>query len=202
MTPFLHACFSGIFGYFIALAATHRRHRFVFFLVGLALSSLLHGLYDTFVGESALLGVAVQVGSFFLLMTYILKARGLGSARELGGGVFSRTVMIMAPVVPPAAPSAAVSAPICGCRVGRAAFASLRPPGETRIGRDPSRCRVLWTKEGLARASRAGADPVRSRGRLRDSPNAGRCLETAGGGGRIWPRETDQVAPRCWCRGS
>ena len=94
MTPFLHACFSAIFGYFIALGVAQRRHRLVFFLLGLSLSSLLHGLYDTFVGESPLLGVAIQCGAFFLVMTYILKARGLSSARELGGGVFSRTVMM------------------------------------------------------------------------------------------------------------
>jgi hypothetical protein len=34
--------------------------------------------------------------TFFLVMTYILKARGLTSARELGGGIFSRTVMMRA----------------------------------------------------------------------------------------------------------
>jgi RsiW-degrading membrane proteinase PrsW (M82 family) len=34
MTPFLHACFSAIFGYFIALGVAQRRHRFVFFLLG------------------------------------------------------------------------------------------------------------------------------------------------------------------------
>jgi hypothetical protein len=30
-------------------------------------------------------------------MTYILKARGLGSARQPGSGVFDRTVMISRP---------------------------------------------------------------------------------------------------------
>jgi hypothetical protein len=32
--------------------------------------------------------------TFFLVVTYILKARGLGSARQLGSGVFDWTVLI------------------------------------------------------------------------------------------------------------
>jgi RsiW-degrading membrane proteinase PrsW (M82 family) len=153
MTPCLHACFSGIFGYFIALAATHRRHRVVFFLVGLGLSSLLHGLYDTFVGEAALLGVAVQCAAFFLLMTYILKARGLGSARELGGGVFSRTVMIKAPVMEPAAPTTAASPAVWRLRgvAGPTFGLTFDLLGETRLGRDPSRCAVLVDEKAVSR---------------------------------------------------
>ncbi|PYQ40572.1 MAG: hypothetical protein DMF77_18005, partial [Acidobacteria bacterium] len=106
--------FSAIFGYFIALGISQRRHRFVFFVLGLSLSSLLHGLYDTFVGESPLLGVVIQCGAFFLVMTYILKARGLSSARELGGGVFSRTVMMKSPLAAeaPAAPLVAARAAV------------------------------------------------------------------------------------------
>jgi RsiW-degrading membrane proteinase PrsW (M82 family) len=163
MTPFLHACFSAIFGYFIALGISQRRHRFVFFLLGLSLSSLLHGLYDTFVGESPLLGVAIQCGAFFLVMTYILKARGLSSARELGGGVFSRTVM-MKPlpeaVVPPSAlpaPAVVMAAPatsggwrlrgVAGPALGRT-FDLL---GETRLGRDPARCAVLVDEKSVSR---------------------------------------------------
>jgi len=166
MTPFLHACFSAIFGYFIALGVAQRRHRFVFFLLGLSLSSLLHGLYDTFVGESVLLGVAIQCGAFFLVMTYILKARGLTSARELGGGVFSRTVSMKAPLAgalaSPEAPPAAVITPavtaapaaggwrlrgVAGPAFGRT-FDLL---GETRLGRDPARCAVLMDEKTVSR---------------------------------------------------
>jgi RsiW-degrading membrane proteinase PrsW (M82 family) len=169
MTPFLHACFSAIFGYFMALGIAQRRHRFVFFMLGLSLSSLLHGLYDTFVGESPLLGVVIQCGAFFLVMTYILKARGLSSARELGGGVFSRTVMMKAPlaagavagaVAAPAvnsAPAAVTAAPaatggwrlrgVAGPALGRT-FDLL---GETRLGRDPARCAVLVDEKSVSR---------------------------------------------------
>jgi len=170
MTPFLHACFSAIFGYFIALGVAQRRHRFVFFLLGLSLSSLLHGLYDTFVGESPLLGVAIQCGAFFLVMTYILKARGLSSARELGGGVFSRTVMMKSPLAAPAAVTAApapvTAAPAAVVTAAPAAAAAgwrlrgVAGPalghtfdllGETRLGRDPSRCAVLVDEKTVSR---------------------------------------------------
>ena len=90
MTPFLHGCFSGIFGYFIARAATDRPRRVFFLVFGLALSAVLHGMYDTLVGTSPLLGMAVEGASFFLLMTLILRARGMRSPWQLGGGVFNR----------------------------------------------------------------------------------------------------------------
>ena len=166
MTPFLHACFSAIFGYFIALGVAQRRHRFVFFLLGLSLSSLLHGLYDTFVGESVLVGVAIQCVAFFLVMTYILKARGLRSARELGGGVFSRTVMMKAPLAGALArveaPSAAVittavtAAPAAGGWrlrgvAGPAFGRTFDLLGETRLGRDPARCAVLVDEMTVSR---------------------------------------------------
>jgi RsiW-degrading membrane proteinase PrsW (M82 family) len=176
MTPFLHACFSAIFGYFIALGVAQRRHRLVFFLLGLSLSSLLHGLYDTFVGESPLLGVAIQCGAFFLVMTYILKARGLSSARELGGGVFSRTVMMKSPLAAtpsadataaPLVSPAAVPAPVVlatestapatagGWRLrgvaGPAFGRTFDLRGETRLGRDPARCAVLVDEKTVSR---------------------------------------------------
>jgi RsiW-degrading membrane proteinase PrsW (M82 family) len=165
ITPFLHACFSAIFGYFIALAAADRRHRLVFFLLGLALSSLLHGLYDTFVGESPLLGVLVQCGAFFLVMTYILKARGLSSARELGGGVFSRTVMMKAPVGL-SAPATAGSWRLRGV-AGPAFGRTFDLQGETRLGRDPARCSVLMEERTVSREHAALVpDPGRSAWRL------------------------------------
>jgi PrsW family intramembrane metalloprotease/Inner membrane component of T3SS, cytoplasmic domain len=178
MTPFLHACFSAIFGYFIALSASHRRHRFVFFALGLGLASVLHGFYDTFVGESPLIGVAIQCGAFFLVMTYILKARGLTSARELGGGVFSRTVMMKAPV---SAPSAARGAPVvsppeaapraAGWRLrgvaGPAFGRTFDLMGETRLGRDAARCAILMEEKTVSREHLALVpDPSRSAWRL------------------------------------
>jgi hypothetical protein len=93
MGPFVHGCLSGIFGYFIALGSVDPRRRFFLLVAGLAVSASLHGLYDTVVGYSPLVALLVQALAYMLLMTYILKARGLASAHDLGGGVFNRTVM-------------------------------------------------------------------------------------------------------------
>ena len=180
MTPFLHACFSAIFGYFIALGISQRRHRFVFFVLGLSLSSLLHGLYDTFVAESPLLGVVIQCGAFFLVMTYILKARGLSSARELGGGVFSRTVMMKSPLAAaPAAPLVtAPAARSAGWRLRGVAGPALGRTfdllGETRLGRDPARCAVLVDEKTVSREHAALVPDVeRSAWRLQRLSHSG-----------------------------
>jgi hypothetical protein len=65
---------------------------------------------------SVLLGVAVKAFGFVLLMTYFLKARGLGSAREVAGGLFSRTVIgVRVPTgLPGVAPGIAPPAPVAG----------------------------------------------------------------------------------------
>ena len=93
MTPFLHGCLSGVFGYFIALATVDRSRRWALLVTGLGLSAILHGLFDTFVGQSPLYGVVIEAATFFLVLTFVLKARGLTAARELAGGVFDRTVL-------------------------------------------------------------------------------------------------------------
>ncbi len=108
--PFGHGVYSGIFGYFISLAAADRSRRVPLFLAGLGLSAFLHGTYDTF--ATPIMGVLIKAFNFFLLMTYVLKARGLTSAKELAGGLFSRTVIGRAPegLPRPAAPAVAPSA--------------------------------------------------------------------------------------------
>ena len=102
-------------------------------------------------------------------MTYILKARGLRSARELGGGVFSRTVMMKAPLAsalasagaPPAAAVVAASTAVTaapaasGWRLrgvaGPAFGRTFDLLGETRLGRDPARCAVLVDDKTVSR---------------------------------------------------
>jgi RsiW-degrading membrane proteinase PrsW (M82 family) len=159
MGPFVHGCLSGIFGYFIGLAAAVPNRRAVFLLAGLGLSATLHGLYDTGVTTSPLLGLAVQAFTYFVLMTYVLKARGLASARDIGGGVFNRTVMIQAPQVPvvaagetlppppqrPAPPRASLAWRLRGVS-GPPAGRTFDLNGEMRMGRDGSRC-VLHVDE-------------------------------------------------------
>jgi RsiW-degrading membrane proteinase PrsW (M82 family) len=97
MGPFVHGCLAGIFGYFIALAVLNASRRVFLLLAGLWLAAFLHGLYDTVVAYSPVVGLLVHALTYLLLMTYVLKARGLASAHDIGGGVFNRTVMGRAP---------------------------------------------------------------------------------------------------------
>jgi len=95
MTPFFHGCLAGIFGYFIALAAVDRARRWPLLVAGLAISATLHGLFDTMVPRSPLWDVMVEALTFFLLLTYVLKARGLTTAGELTHGLWG------SPTTPP-----------------------------------------------------------------------------------------------------
>jgi hypothetical protein len=163
MGPFVHGCLSGIFGYFIALSTVDSRRRFFLLVAGLGLAASLHGLYDTVVFYSPLLALLVQALTYMLLMTYILKARGLASAHDIGGGVFNRTVM--GRVTPEflaaaaqAAASLAAKAPAGPASTTQIAHAPhswrLRGEGgtvagrivaldaEVKVGRDPSQCGV------------------------------------------------------------
>jgi RsiW-degrading membrane proteinase PrsW (M82 family) len=143
MTPFLHGCLSGVFGYFIALAAVDRARRWPLLVTGLGLSALLHGLFDTFVGQSPLYGVVIEAGTFFLVLTFVLKARGLTAARELAGGVFDRTVLHQRIPEPD---SAATAVPTAG-RLADAATEVI--PGAAGAGGAAARART-WQLRGLA----------------------------------------------------
>lgn len=88
MTPFFHGCLSGIFGYFIALSAANPAQRWPLLVAGWGMAAVLHGCFDTFAARSPLWGVLIEGAAFFLLMTYIVKARGLTSASQLGDGLF------------------------------------------------------------------------------------------------------------------
>ncbi len=158
MGPFVHGCLSGIFGYFISLGAVDPRRRFFLLLAGLAVSASVHGLYDTVVGYSPLVALLVQALAYMLLMTYILKARGLASAHEIGGGVFNRTVMgrVAPEFLAAAARAAVVSRPPAEAEALTPSPGSWRLRGEggavvgqivalsseVKVGRDSARCGV------------------------------------------------------------
>jgi len=160
MGPFVHGCLSGIFGYFIALSTVDARRRIFLLPAGLGLAASLHGLYDTVVGYSPLMALVVQALTYVLLMTYILKARGLASAHEIGGGVFNRTVMGR---VSPEFLAAAAAAQATAVPRGRSVPEVAAPPppswrlrgeggsvmgrivaleAEVKVGRDPAKCEV------------------------------------------------------------
>jgi protease PrsW len=87
MTPFFHGCLAGIFGYFIALATLDPARRWPLLVAGLAISASLHGLFDALVPRSPIWGVLIEGTTFFLMLTYVLKARGLASAEALTQGL-------------------------------------------------------------------------------------------------------------------
>ncbi len=87
MTPFFHGCLAGIFGYFIALATLDPARRWALLVAGLAISASFHGLFDALVPRSPIWGVLIEGMTFFLMLTYVLKARGLASAEALTQGL-------------------------------------------------------------------------------------------------------------------
>jgi RsiW-degrading membrane proteinase PrsW (M82 family) len=168
MTPFLHGCFSGILGYFVSLAAAERSRRVAFLAVGLTVASMLHGAYDTFVALSPVCGILVETAAFFLLMTYVLKARGLASARDIGGGVFNRTSVARvrpsaptegenpAPVPRPPEPGPPLPGGLLAWQLrgiaGPAVGQTFALEGtEVCVGRDPDHCGVVLTESAVSR---------------------------------------------------
>lgn len=60
---FLHALTSGTFGYFVALSFSRPKFKWIFFLAGLFLASVLHGLFNFSIMEVAGLGkLIIPVG--------------------------------------------------------------------------------------------------------------------------------------------
>ena len=71
--PLLHAAWSGINGWFIASASNSERSILPAVLVGLILTSLLHGAYDTFCDSSSI-GLLIAAVSLLLFLAYMSKA--------------------------------------------------------------------------------------------------------------------------------
>ncbi len=71
--PLLHAAWSGINGWFIASASNSERSVLPAVLVGLILTSLLHGAYDTFCDSSSI-GLLIAAVSLLLFLAYMSKA--------------------------------------------------------------------------------------------------------------------------------
>jgi RsiW-degrading membrane proteinase PrsW (M82 family) len=65
--PFLHATFTAISGYFIALAVVNRRRRAALSLLGIATAAVLHGSYDFATG---IVRVAVAAFAYLLFISY------------------------------------------------------------------------------------------------------------------------------------
>lgn len=67
--PLLHAMFTGVSAYFIALGVQNRKLQKGLFIVGLGLAAILHGLYDAF--SSSLAGFFVALATILIFISYI-----------------------------------------------------------------------------------------------------------------------------------
>ena len=71
----------------VALATLDPARRWALLVAGLAISASFHGLLDALVPRSPIWGVLIEGMTFFLMLTYVLKARGLASAEALTQGL-------------------------------------------------------------------------------------------------------------------
>jgi len=95
MTPFIHACLSGVLGYFIGRigsAGEGRASGIAFFLVGLTVVSVLHGAYDFLAGTPAgtPLAAAALGLLYFILLVCVLRARTLSDGVEAATALVKR----------------------------------------------------------------------------------------------------------------
>jgi len=81
---FCHAVWAGIFTYFIGLSGINKDRRGAFFVAGLLVAAILHGLYDWLAGLQPTIAALLAGFSFVLLYAYIQKGFDL-SGREPSG---------------------------------------------------------------------------------------------------------------------
>jgi len=67
--PLNHAIWAGIVGYFLGLAAINPSRKFPIIFIGVAISAVLHGFYDTF--SDSLIGLGILTFSILLFVTYL-----------------------------------------------------------------------------------------------------------------------------------
>ena len=67
--PFLHAIWTGISSYFIALGIEIKEYRKGLFLTGIGISAVLHGIYNSF--STGYLGLGMAIFSVLIFITYI-----------------------------------------------------------------------------------------------------------------------------------
>ena len=70
---FLHAVFTGIFSYFIAVGVMSKSRVVALFVVGLLVSSVIHGFYNWFHSIQGTLSAAVCAFAFMLFYSYLTK---------------------------------------------------------------------------------------------------------------------------------
>lgn len=71
--PLFHATWAGIVGYFLGLAAINPSRRGMIIAIGIAISAVLHGCYNTF--SNNLLGFAILAFSILLFVAYLRRSK-------------------------------------------------------------------------------------------------------------------------------
>ena len=71
--PFIHAVWCGIAGYFISFASLYPKYRVALYFLAISIPALLHGLYDTFCGNTLgfLIAFPIMFATVILLNTYL-----------------------------------------------------------------------------------------------------------------------------------
>lgn len=72
-SPLIHAIWAGIVGYFFGLAAINPSRKAPIIFIGVAISAVLHGLYDSFAGT--LIGLAIITFSVLLFAAYLRNSK-------------------------------------------------------------------------------------------------------------------------------
>ena len=80
---FVHAIYSGIFSYFIALGHITQKRRVALALVGLLVAATVHGLYNSFWQVQNTLPAIVTATAFMLFYSYLTKLRLVMASREI-----------------------------------------------------------------------------------------------------------------------
>jgi RsiW-degrading membrane proteinase PrsW (M82 family) len=78
----LHAIWSGIVAYFLALASITRMRWIALYLTGLLIAGLLHGLYNWWLNVLSTVSVSIAAASLLLFYAYVAKLRHLTGQGE------------------------------------------------------------------------------------------------------------------------
>jgi RsiW-degrading membrane proteinase PrsW (M82 family) len=71
--PLFHAMLAGIVGYFIGLAAINRSRQWAVICIGIAISAVLHGSYNTF--SDTLIGIGIIAFTILLFVAYLRRSQ-------------------------------------------------------------------------------------------------------------------------------
>ena len=75
--PFLHATWTAIAGYFVALAVIDKRRRVALCVLGISVSAVLHGCYDFTVNGDSMVSLFVAAFVYLLFISYIERSQDM-----------------------------------------------------------------------------------------------------------------------------